>query len=102
MSGGEQRWRYERRTDGAIIWLPFRADFPCIYCERPVGALSLGGPAVCCACDCGINADGSKWTSDDLYRLMRNAKRRLDELPDDPAWADYEAALRARAALEQS
>jgi hypothetical protein len=87
----EQRWRYQK-SDGTPVWLPFRPEFPCLYCDHPVTSLSFGGSAVCPACDCGINRDGTQWTGDDLYRLMKNAKRRLDGMPDDPTWDEYEIA----------
>jgi hypothetical protein len=87
----EQRWRYKDRT-GRPVWLGFKSDFLCIYCEKPIASLSCGGPAVCPTCDCGRNHDGSEWTMDDYARLSNNARRRLAEMPDDPAWKEYETS----------
>lgn len=87
----KQRWRYEDRN-GRAIWLEHDPAFLCVYCEQPVGELSYGGPAVCGSCDCGINRDGSRWTSDDFNRQAKNAHRRFDEMPADPIWQQYEDA----------
>jgi hypothetical protein len=78
-----QRWRYEKQ-DGTAIWLPFDPAFLCIYCNEPVGSLSMGGPAVCPACDCGNNRDGSTWSMEQASRFYDNARRRIEELPIDP------------------
>jgi hypothetical protein len=90
----EQRWRFQDRS-GRVIWLPFDPDFLCIYCEQPVSHMSMSGPAVCGSCDCGCHADGSRWTPSEAFALYAKANRRLDELPTDPIWAEYEAAHRA-------
>jgi len=94
----EQRWRYQKR-DGKPIWLPFDPAFPCIFCERPVTELSCAGPAICGSCDCGHNADGTKWSNNDFSQFARNANRRIDDLPDDPVWAAYEADYRTKEGL---
>lgn len=91
----ELRYRYEARN-GKIIWLAFDPAFLCIYCNEPVAALSYGGPAVCPGCDCGVNKDGTKWTSDQMYRYFRNAKERLNDMPLDPVWSEYESAHQNR------
>lgn len=95
MSVHEQRWRYEK-TDGTPVWLAFDPAFRCVYCDRPVGALSMGGPAVCSACDCGYSAAGIEWTYADFKGLATNARRRIDELPPDSAWAEYESDYRRK------
>jgi hypothetical protein len=86
----EQRWRYADRT-GRPIWLPFDPTFLCVYCERPVTALSMGGPAVCPECDCGYS-DGKRWDTDTCFRLIENAERRFDNMVSDPLWDEYETA----------
>ncbi len=86
-----QRWRYED-TNGRAIWLAFDSAFPCIYCDAPVGSLSLGGPAVCPMCDCGCHKDGRLW-GNDAWGLYDKAKARLRALADDPVWVEYEAAV---------
>lgn len=90
-----QRWRYAD-SNGRAIWLAFDPNFLCIYCDRPVRDLSMGGPALCPACDCGYS-DGKRWDMDTFARLTANARRRINDLPDDPAWAQYEAAFAASA-----
>ena len=48
----------------------------CIFCEKPVERLSMGGPLICPSCDCGAHLDGSKWTPPDAARFYANARRR--------------------------
>lgn len=75
-------WQYHA-TDGREIWLPFDPAFPCIHCQLPVERMSMGGPAVCPACDCGNHRDGRKWTAQEAFQHMYpNARRRLDEIAD--------------------
>ena len=93
---GEQRWQY-RQSGGQVVWLPFDPAFPCFYCDEPVRSLSLGGPGVCPRCDCGYSENG-KWTMEEAYCFGKHARERLNSLPFDPIWNEYEA-LRA-AALE--
>ena len=88
-----QRWCYHKQ-DGTPIWLAFDPDFACVYCEKPVGNLSMGGPAICPSCDCGYT-DGKQWDLRTFWKLADNARRRFEEMPDDPKWAEYEAAYRA-------
>ena len=88
----EQRWRYQRK-DGTPIWLAFDPEFRCIYCEEPVKLLSMGGPAVCCPCDCGNSRKtGKKWSSSEYSMLLHNARRRIEDMSADPVWAEYEVA----------
>lgn len=89
----EQRWRYQKRG-GQPIWLGFDPHFLCVYCERPVGSLSAGGPAVCPSCDCGYS-DGKRWDLATYSRLANNARRRFEEMPYDESWNLYEAAHKA-------
>lgn len=91
----EQRWRYQKR-DGTPVWLRLDPDFLCIYCDEPVRALSMGGPAVCSTCDCGINkTTGKHWDLYEAAKMYRHANKRLDDMPHDPAWDTYEASHRA-------
>lgn len=94
MEDREQRWRYTK-PDGTAVWLVFDPEFPCISCNRPVGSMSMGGPATCPSCDCGLNPDGTRYDWSDLPRVHDNQRQRLQDLPDDPAWAEYEAAYQA-------
>ena len=61
----------------------------CIFCEQPVGSLSMGGPLVCPACDCGQHRRdyhierlrGRPWTEGhDWPKFYANARRRMDDL----------------------
>lgn len=90
----EQRWRYQKRS-GQPIWLAFDPCFLCVYCDRPVGNLSLGGPAVCPSCDRGYS-DGKQWDMETFARLCANARRRFEEMPYDESWNLYEAAHKAK------
>lgn len=76
-----QLWRYEK-ADGTPIWLPFNPAFPCLYCDRPVGALSTSGPAICPGCACGRKENGKRFRAIDYH----HAKVRLEELIIDPVW----------------
>lgn len=67
-----RRFQYTT-TDGTEVWLPFDPNFPCIYCEKPVCSLSMGGPAVCPSCDTGNNL---------VFSTMIKAQRRLDALAE--------------------
>ena len=65
----------------------FKPDTLCIFCEQPVGSLSMGGPLICPACDCGSYRQdhpdklkrGKKWGGD-MPIFYANAKRRMAEL----------------------
>jgi hypothetical protein len=83
-----QRWRYQD-INGRAIWLAFDPAFPCIFCDKPVVEMSMGGPAVCPMCDCGYS-NGHKWTLEEFRRFANNARHRLVEISDDPIWAEYE------------
>jgi hypothetical protein len=86
----EQRWRYEKR-DGTPVWLAFDPDFSCVYCDQAVGQLSMGGPAVCGKCDCGYSKTTNEpWTIDEAMLAYQHANERIDALPNDPMWAEYE------------
>jgi hypothetical protein len=75
-------WLYHA-TDGREIWLPHDPTFPCIYCQEPVGDMSMGGPAVCGSCDCGNHRDGRKWTAQEAFQQMYPmARKRLDAIAD--------------------
>lgn len=88
----EQRWLYGTPS-GRRIWLAFDPKFPCIYCDRPVHALSAGGPAVCPECDCGYHK-GEKWTPNQAMNFYQHSWARLEALPDDPAWKVYDQSYR--------
>lgn len=90
----EQRWRYEKRN-GQPIWLGYDPLFLCVYCDRPVGHLSFGGPAICPSCDSGYS-DGKRWDHGTFAQLSQNALRRLDEMPYEESWNLYEAAFKAQ------
>lgn len=90
----EQRWRYQKQS-GQPIWLGFDPFFLCVYCERPVTHLSMGGPAVCPECDCGYG-DGRQWDFETFSRLSKNARRRFEAMPFDESWNLYEAAYKAK------
>jgi hypothetical protein len=49
----------------------------CVFCEQPVGALSMGGPRVCPTCDCGCNRDGTPWSLEDFDRMQINLRKNL-------------------------
>ena len=89
----EQRWRYsddKRRP----IWVAFNPDFACIRCDEPVMVLSDGGPAFCSACSRGVGDDGEPWDYRTLQARLAHARRRLNELPTDPIWREYELRYR--------
>jgi hypothetical protein len=68
-------------SSGEEFWIAFDPTRPCIYCERPVGSLSMGGPALCGACDCGYHHDGrGKWTLQEYPALEKRARRNLDAM----------------------
>lgn len=67
-------------SDGNDIWITFDPARPCIYCELPVDALSMGGPTVCPSCDCGAHRDGTKWSHHEVPALYKRAKRNMDAL----------------------
>lgn len=72
---------YQYRTsNGEEFWLAFDPERKCIYCEEPVGSLSMGGPALCPACDCGNHGDGNKWTHQEFPLLAKRARQNLDAL----------------------
>lgn len=77
-----QKWQY-RKSDGTEIWLGFDPKRLCVYCDDAVGSLSLGGPAVCPSCDCGRNKDGSLWTLEQAHVGIRNARAKIDALPQE-------------------
>ena len=67
----------------------FDPEVACIFCEQPVGALSMGGPLICPACDCGHyrrdyhieRLRGKPWTQGpDWAKFQMNAKRRMADL----------------------
>lgn len=67
----------------------FDPSVPCIFCEQPVGALSMGGPLVCPACDCGNyrhdyhieRLRGKPWTEGhDWPKFWANARRRTEAI----------------------
>lgn len=73
--------------------LGFKPDTPCIYCEMPVLALSMGGALVCPACDCGRyrhdwpveSLRGKPWAKGhDWPKFYANAKRRMEALQKPP------------------
>jgi hypothetical protein len=82
------RWRYEDHNKRAV-WLAFDPGFLCIYCNKPVLDLSMGGAALCPSCDAG-DFPGDKYDWANLVLLQINARDRLLALPDDPVWAVYE------------
>lgn len=90
----EQRWRYEKQT-GQPIWLGYDPLFLCVYCDRPVGNLSAGGPAICPSCDCGYS-NGKQWDHGAFACLSHNARRRFEEMPYDESWNFYETAFKAK------
>lgn len=94
----EQRWRYQK-ADGTPVWLALEIGRPCFFCETPIDGLSMGGPAVCGACDCGNNYDGTKWTFNQLNAFSKHFKKTLEGLPVDPAWDVYEKAHLASPSL---
>ncbi len=63
----------------------FNPAFLCIYCEKPVEELSVGGSAVCPWCDSGYHRDGTKWTYREMVKLFENGRRRIES--DDKARA---------------
>ena len=40
-------------NDGKEIRIPYDENAPCIVCGEPVIGASMGGTAICGACDCG-------------------------------------------------
>lgn len=68
-------------TDNGPVTLEYDENYPCIWCQLPVGDASMGGTVVCPACDCGINRDGTKWSYADYLRLSENARKWYAEHP---------------------
>lgn len=89
----EKRWRYQK-ADGTAVWLAFDPSFLCVYCNHPVGSLSMGGPALCPAC--GTFPDGSNFSM-----FYFQAAKRINELPTDPLWEIYENGFRLRSLTEK-
>lgn len=56
----------------------FDPTFSCIFCDEPVGSLSLGGSAICPYCDCGHHRDGRQWTAEESAAFHENAKKRTE------------------------
>lgn len=69
-----------RDSNGDEFWIAFDPARACIYCEEPVKSLSMGGPALCGACDCGMHKDGTKWSHQEYPALLARARRNLDNL----------------------
>ena len=42
-----------RTLDGNEIRVEYDETAPCVVCGEPVGEASMGGTAICPACDCG-------------------------------------------------
>ncbi len=57
--------------------LGFSPDFPCVYCDQPVEALSMGGSAVCPRCDMGRHRDGTKWTYQETLDFFAKGRERM-------------------------
>jgi len=57
----------------------FNPEQLCIYCDLPVGNLSMGGPLVCPSCDCGHHRDGRRWTLQDAMLKYDHARRAMAE-----------------------
>lgn len=51
---------------------------PCLWCGKPVLEPSMDGPLVCCACDCGYNEDGTKWTAQDYQERRTHFAREIE------------------------
>jgi hypothetical protein len=71
----------------------FDPSVSCIFCEQPVGALSMGGPLICPACDCGHyrhdyaieRLRGKPWNQGhDWAKFYTNARRRMSALAVQP------------------
>lgn len=72
---------YQYRTSkGEEFWIAFDPERLCVWCELPVGSLSMGGPAICPACDCGNHRDGTKWGSAEYPSLQKRAWKNMDAL----------------------
>lgn len=51
----------------------FDPSAPCTVCGEPVRTLSMGGPRVCPACDCGVHRDtGQQWTWQESFLIARD------------------------------
>ena len=59
------------RLDGTPLEVEYDTNDPCLSCGLPVGAASMGGTAICPACDCGQFRNGRKWT---LAEAMLNSR----------------------------
>lgn len=72
---------YQYRTSsGEEFWIAFDPTRLCIYCEQPVGSLSMGGPALCGPCDCGYHRDGKRWSAQEYPTMEKRARKNLDEM----------------------
>lgn len=66
--------------------LGFDPNALCIYCEKPVERLSMGGALICPACDCGHyrhdhedkRKRGKPW-GNDVSLFYMNARARMEE-----------------------
>jgi hypothetical protein len=65
------------QTNNGPIEVSYDPDSPCVYCELPVIEASVGGTAVCPACDCGRNRDGSLWDYATMQKRFENYRRRV-------------------------
>lgn len=66
---------------------------PCLYCDRPVTRLSMGGPLICVPCDMGQNEDGTRLTAAQQARHRRRAAEKIEAyraglVPGPPQVAD--------------
>lgn len=52
---------------------------PCLWCGEPVMHISMDGPLVCPACDCGNHKDGTKWTDADYKRFAENFRKSIEK-----------------------
>jgi len=60
------------RTFGGGL-VEYDRDAPCLVCQRPVEAASMGGTAICPSCDLGQHRDtGEKWTLYEYVLITRD------------------------------
>lgn len=67
-----------KRTDGSTMEIEYDENAPCLSCGLPVISASMGGPAICPWCDCGVYRDGEKWGIEDAT-FVAVRKRRAQE-----------------------
>ena len=63
------RIKHEGETEFRDEFLPFDPDAPCFICELPVETASVGGTAICPACDSGRFRDGTPHRSWEYRRI---------------------------------